>query len=292
MGTSNAYGGPGGGTPLIPTWLEPDGAGTPAAPDGAPSDGDSQNGSEQPLASLPLPNRPPVQPPPVADRFIAARNNLSRFAGSGGSNRVSLGRAVARYVSTASGGARQAARRMGSSRSAGAKLLDFLSDVRERGTREALRALNLEGLASQPIEEVFLGLADYVCPNSGTVDEGIARDAFIETIADLATNGVTDLDSLTADQMQTVFELYATHAIETRLLNDIGTKTILLPRDVRAVEQVQAQLRDFIRRGVSDALVAAQSALQLLTPDRVLGFVGGVYEQAFAILQTLGEAEA
>ena len=96
---------------------------------------------------------------------------------------------------------------MGSSRAVGGRLLSFLSDTVTRGAREALRALNLEGLAGQPIEVVFLGLADYVCPDGGNVDEGIARNAFIETIADLAENGITDLDSLTADQMQTVFEL-------------------------------------------------------------------------------------
>jgi len=286
MGTSSAYGGPGGGTPLVPTWLEPNGSGVPAAPDATSTVG-------KPAPVIPaLPNRPPVQPPPTAGRFTAARNNFSRFARSGGRDRASLGRAVAGYVSTASGGARQAARRMGSSRTVGARLLGFLSDSRARGAREALRALNLEGLAGRPIEEVFLGLADFVCPDGGTVDEGIARDAFIETIADLAGNGITDLDALTSDQMQTVFELYATHAIEARLCNDIGAKTILLPRNVRAAEQVQAQLRDFIRRGVSDALTAARGVLQMLTPDRVLQFVGGIYERAFAILQTLGEAEA
>jgi hypothetical protein len=181
---------------------------------------------------------------------------------------------------------------MGSSRTAGANLLGFLSDVSTRGAREALRALNLEGLAGRPIEEVFLGLADYVCPDGGTVDEGIARDAFIETIAGLAENGITDLDSLTPDQMQTVFELYATHAIEARLYNDIGTKTIFLPRNVNDAQQVQEQLGDFIRRGVSDALTLNRDKLQALTSDRVLGFVGEVYEQAFSILQTLGEAEA
>ncbi len=41
----------------------------------------------------------------------------------------------------------------------------------------------------------------------------------------------SDLDGLTADQMQTVFELYATNAIEARLCNDIGAKTITLPSD-------------------------------------------------------------
>ena len=127
---------------------------------------------------------------------------------------------------------------------------------------------------------------------AGAVDEGIARGAFIETIADLAESGITDLDGLTSDQMQTVFEIYATHAIEARILNDIGAKIISVPSDVQAAAQVQAQLKDFIRRGVSDALTAAQSALDRLTPERVLTFVEGIYEQAFTILQAMGEAEA
>jgi hypothetical protein len=138
-------------------------------------------------------------------------------------------------------------------------LLSFLSDAVTRGAREALRALNLGALAGRPIEEIFLGLADYVCPDGGTIDEGAAREAFIETIVDLAAAGITDFDGLTVDQMQTVFELYATNAIEARLCNDIGAKTITLPSDAREASSVQAQLHDFIQRGVSDALTAARA---------------------------------
>lgn len=32
--------------------------------------------------------------------------------------------------------------------------------------------------------------------------------------------------------------------------------------------------------------------INTLTPDRVLAFVGGIYEQAFGILQIMGDAEA
>ena len=171
-------------------------------------------------------------------------------------------------------------------------MLGFLSDTVARGARAALQTLSLESLAGRPIEEIFLGLTEYVCPDGGTVDEGIARDAFIETIADLAENGVTDLNSLTTDQMQTVFELYATHAIEDRLCNDVGTKVIVLPSNARGAERIQAQLRDFIRRGVADALTAAREAMQALTPDGVLGFVERMYERAFAILHVLGQVES
>ncbi len=181
---------------------------------------------------------------------------------------------------------------MGSSRGSGSRLVGFLSDAVARGAAEALRALHLGALAGRPIEEVFLGLADYVCPDGGSIDEGIAREAFIETITDLAGAGITDLDGLTVDQMQTVFELYATNAIEARLCNDIGAKALTLPSDSREVARVQAQLNDFIRRAVADALTAAGTAAASLTPDRVLQFVGSIYEQAFEILQIMGDAEA
>jgi len=181
---------------------------------------------------------------------------------------------------------------MGASRVAGARLLSFLTNAQAHGAREALLALNLEGLAGRPIDEVFIGLADYICPNAGTVDEGIAREAFVETIIDLATFGVTDLDALTPDQMQTVFELYATHAIEARLCNDIGTKLITAPASAQAALRVQEQLRDFIRNAVSDALTAARAETPKLPQDRVQSFVDTVYERAFGILQALGDAEA
>ncbi|WP_341871598.1 Qat anti-phage system associated protein QatB [Pannonibacter carbonis] len=295
MGTSSAFGGQGGGTPLVPSWLGDDGA-PPAAPDGTPPGGASPDGVPSDGAPPATPSAPPARPPipPVADptRFSAARNNFSRFAGSGGSDRKSLGRAVSHYVGSSSGGARTAAARMGSARGAGSRLVSFLSDAVARGATEALRSLNLGALAGRPIEEIFLGLADYVCPDGGSIDEGIAREAFIETITDLAGAGITDLDGLTADQMQTVFELYATNAIEARLCNDIGAKTITLPSDSREAARVQAQLNDFIRRGVADALTAARAAMSALTPDRVLQFVGRIYEQAFGILQIMGDAEA
>jgi hypothetical protein len=285
MGTSSAFDGPAGTTPLVPSWLETKGNDSPP-PDGATPE-------VPPGGSVPAPPaRPPIPDVGAATRFTAARNNFSRFVGSDGRDRANLGRAMSHYVGTSFGGAKAAAAHMGSSRAVGGQLLNFLSDAVARGAHAALRALNLEALAGRPIEAIFLGLTDYVCPDGGTVDEGIARESFIETIADLADAGITDLDGLTVDQMQTVFELYATNAIEARLCNDIGAKIISMPSDVREAVSVQAQLHDFIRRGVADALTVAQVNIQTLMPNHVLGFVDSIYEQAFNILQAMGEAEA
>lgn len=285
MGTSTAYQGPGGGTPLVPSWLgSDDGGGVPVAPGTIPPDSE--------LVPAAPANRPTIPAPSDTHRFMVARNNFTRFAHSSGADRASLGRAVSSYVSTSSGGARQAAQRMGASRGSGTRLLSFLADVQVRGSREALRALNLEELAGRPIDEIFVGLADYICPNAGTVDDGIAREAFIETIIELTSLGVTDMDALTPDQMQTVFELYATHAIEARLCNDIGINAITMPDDAQAALRIQEQLRDFIRNGVSDALIVARTETPTLTQDRIQIFVDLVYERSFGILKGLGDAEA
>jgi hypothetical protein len=291
MGTSNGNRGQGGRTPLVPSWLPAEAAPplpVPPAPPAAPP-------------AAPAPFVPPTRGLPVfpalpalaaAGRFTAARNNFSRFAASGGSDSRSLGRALSQYVSTAAGGSRTATQRMGASRTAGAQLAGFLSNAVAQGPREALRALNLEGLAGRPIEQVFIGLVEYVCPEGGSLDEGIAREAFIETIADLADNGVNNFDSLNADQMQTIFELYAAHAIETRLCNDIGMNAITLPADAVQAASLQRQLLDFVRRSVGDAMTQARQAMVTLTPERVSGFVTRVYEEALRLLESFGESEA
>lgn len=286
MGTSSAFGGQGGGTPLVPSWLGDSGA-APALPNGTVPTG-------SPLGIAPPGGQtaPPIPPKADPKRFSSARSNFTRFAKSGGDDRRSLGRAISQYVGSSSGGARTAAVRMGSARGAASRLLGFLSSAATQGAAQALNALNLDALAGRPIEEIFLGLVDYVCPDGGSIDEGIAREAFIETITDLAGAGITDLDGLTADQMQTVFELYASNAIEARLCNDIGIKAVTLPADSRQAARVQLQLKDFVRRSVADALTRARIATATLTQQHVLGFVGHVYEQAFGILQSMGEAEA
>src|SRR6476646_9679159 len=100
MGTSSAYGGPGGGTPLVPSWLDgADGGDAPAAPAGTGAGPDGQPPADGTAPPVP-PNLPPIPSTGDSQRFSGARNNFTRFAASGGSDRASLGRAVSRYVST------------------------------------------------------------------------------------------------------------------------------------------------------------------------------------------------
>lgn len=275
MGTSTSNKGTRGqGTPLIPTWLEP-----------------SENPSDATQPSQETIQIQQIPTPADADRFKVARTHFTRFVSSGGHDRTSLGHAVSGYITRVAGGAHRAARSMGASRNASARLLGFLVNTVNRGVQETLRTLHLEHLVARPIQEIFLNLADYICPEAGRDDEGIAKAAFIDTIVELTAYGITDLDSLNIDQIHTVFELYATHAIELRLQNDIGMNAITLPPNVARIPEIQRQLHEFIRGAVDDALTAERAQLAVLTPDRTMEFVDKIYENTFAFLVALGNSE-
>lgn len=281
MGTSSSNkGNSGKGTPLVPSWLEEGENGS------APTGSGGANEGERPLQSSPLP--PPADP----RRYITARNNFSRYISSGGKDRASLGRAISSYIARSSGGPRKAAQSMGAARKVGAGLLSFLSDTTEHGSREVLRSLNLETLAGLPFEDVLIGLIDHICPEGDTEDAGIARDAFTDTIAELVALEITDLDSLTPDQIQVIFVMYMTNAIEKKVYNEIGTKVVALPSSPDDVLRVQEQVRDFIHNAVSDSVTASQQAFENITSDRVEKFVNSVFEQAFTILLELSNRES
>ncbi len=138
--------------------------------------------------------------------------------------------------------------------------------------------------------EVLRGLTEFICPPSGSIDESIAREAFIETLADLAESGVSDLEALTADQMQTVLELNIAHALEARICNDIGTNAVALPESPEAAAAIQEQLFDFVQGSVSDAFSATPLG-QGLTAQETQVVIDRIYEQAFGVLQALADVE-
>jgi hypothetical protein len=189
------------------------------------------------------------------------------------------------------GGGRTAAQRMAFSSQATGRLADFFSNASSVGVREALRSIGLERLAGQPIGQILLGMTEFICPPGGAIDESIAREAFIETLADLAESGITDLETLTSEQMQTVLELNIAHAIEARICNDIGTNAIALPDNPEAAAAIQEQLFDFVERSVSDAFASSPLGQGLTSQETQLE-INHIYEQAFGILQTLAETEA
>lgn len=289
MGTSGSSGGPGSGTSLVPTWLDepaagplPGGDDAPPGEQGEPGD---QGGQNDP------PPRPAIAQPPEPARFQGARRNFSNFARSGGNNRTALRRAVRDYVRSGTRGSERAARRMGASRAAAGGVLSMLRGFQRDGVDATLRRFNLENLAGRPASEIFLGLTDVICRDGGSIDEGIARDAWLETIAELDRLGIDDLDGLTAEQIQEVFLAFVAHAIETRLFQDIGTNGLRMAADLPAIEAFERQLRDYIRRGVRDAFAEDLRGLAGLSDRDIERIVDETYRNAWELLEVWGDIE-
>lgn len=284
MGTSKGYGGPSSG--LVPSWVDDPAPGvapasTPPAPAMAPAN----------LPSLPgTAAQGPAARPDVsgAGELGGARGSFSRFARTG--SRSSLGGALSNYVRNGTGGAGRAARRMGSSRAAGARLLGVVRDFQTLGPAETLRQLNLPGLAGRPAPEVFLGLLEFVCPPGGAVDEAIARQAMLETIGDMAEAGVGSFDTLTADQMGEFFLDFVARSIEGRVMADLGGRGITLPDNVTAVENAQVQLHDFVTGCTRGQLARRLDGVDRMSDRDIEGAVNQIYEAAFELVAAAGEA--
>lgn len=292
MGTSKGYGGPSSG--LVPSWVDdpaPGVAPAPAAP--APGAPGQAVGPGQPGA--PAPARPQSPTPPRPDASGAgglggARGSFSRFARTG--SRSALGSALSNYVRNGTGGARRAARRMGSSRAAGARLLGVVRNFATVGAAETLRQLNLAGLAGRPAAEVFVGLLEFVCPPGGAVDEAIARQAMLETIGDMAEAGVGSFDTLTPEQMGEFFLDFVARSIEGRVMADLGGRGVTLPDSVAAVENAQAQLHDFVTGCTRGQLAGRLDGVERMSDRDIEVVVNQIYEAAFELVAAAGEAAA
>lgn len=284
MGTSGSSGGPSPRTPLVPSWLDTPGAPAPTPAEGAPApDGNPvPTPGPQPL--------PPIPSPPPPGRFTGARTNFSSFAGSGGSNRRGLRRAVGQYVRSGTRGSGNATRRMGASRVTAGRALGVLRDFQRDGIVQTLRRLNLAGLAGRPLEDIFIGLTDIVCGDGGSIDEGIAREAWLETVAELEDLDVTDLASLTPDQMREIFLTFITHSVVGRLLQDIGANGFKFAADLAGITAFDAQLRSYIRRAVQDSFSGDLTAPAALTDKQIGRIVDQTYKEAWDLLQLQGDA--
>lgn len=296
MGTSKSYGGPSSG--LVPSFVDdptpptqprppataPTAPGTPGAP-GGPS-------SPQPMQPA-VPGAPRTTPRPDTrgtGSLGGARGSFTRFARTG--SRSSLGSALSNYVRNGTGGARRAARRMGSSRAAAGGLLGVVRDFQRLGPTETLRQLNLAGLAAQPAADVFVAILEFICPPGGAVDDAIARQAMLETIGDLAEAGLGSFDTLTPQQLQDVFLDFVSRSIEGRVMADLGGRGIKLPDDVTAVESAQGQLHDFVEGATRGQLAGRLDGLERLSDRDIENVVNQIYEAAFELIAVAGEAAA
>ena len=290
MGTSGATRGSQSGTPLVPTWLdEPQTGMLPGSEDGEypPGDGDVPPMPEEPDVTP----RPVIQPPPEPERFRQARGNFSRFASSGGADNGALRRAVRDYVRSGTRGGSNAVRRMGSSRTAASNMLGVFRGIQRDGLPETLRQLNLQDLIGSSPQDVFLGLTEVICQDGGPIDEAVGRDAWLETIAEIAQFGIDDLETLTGDQIREFFLSFIAHAIEVRLYQEIGVNGFRFAENMDNIETFDAGFRSYIERAVHDSFSSDLTALSAMSDRDIRTAVDKTYQDAWELLEMLGDHE-
>ncbi|WP_323130977.1 Qat anti-phage system associated protein QatB [Sinorhizobium medicae] len=255
------------------------------APDGVAGngkvDGDAESDNDGPL--------PPIHAAPAPNRFQSARTNFSTFASSRGGDRPALQRAVRDYVRSGTRGSGNAVRRMGSSRAAASNVLGVLRGMQRDGVQAALRSFNLTALIGRSTTEVFLGLTDLICRDGGPIDEAIARDAWLETVAELDRFNIGDLDALTADQIRDVFAAFIAHSVETMLFQEIGVNGLAIARDLDAIELFEAQFRSYIQRAVQDSFATDLRDLSTMSDRDIHTVVDATYKDAWELLVAWGD---
>jgi hypothetical protein len=178
---------------------------------------------------------------------------------------------------------------MGSSISAAGRVLSFVQDVARGGVNQALSNLGVGNLVGQPAEHALAALTDVFCPAGGPIDQGIARDAWDEAVLGLTDAGITDITAVTPEQWQALVGDFIANSIETKVINDVGTRGISLPQDITAINRLQSDLYQLIRGAVDDSIGDRLNVGQTIPQADVQVFVTEIYERSFAYLEALEE---
>ncbi len=289
MGTSAKYGGPSASSALIPSFLE---VSIPAA---APPPEEKEDGKEQDQKPQPneqkKPNAPSVLPPlpqpAPASSFRSSRTNFNSFASSRDGR--SLRHSLSSYVSKGTGGGRTATRRMGASIPSVARAIDFVQGVARDGIDKALANLGLANLIGQPAEQALAILTDVFCPAGGPIDQAIAREAWDESVLELTDLEIDDVKDITPEQWQGLVVDFISRTIETKVINDVGSKGISLPEDVQAINQLQSDLHEIIHGAVTDAIGDRLDVGRTIDQKDIQGMVVDIYDRSFTYLAGLEE---
>lgn len=276
MGTSTSNRGQNGNTPLVPSWLD---------------DNDGEQQPTQPQPTQPQPTQSQQADPQQADpkRFSIPRSNFTRYVNSGGGGGENLHRAASHYVRHSLGGSQNATARLGSAKSSTTRLLSVFSSFANSGVAETSRVYKLGDIIGKSASDVLLRIMDFVCPDGGSTDEGIARNSYIEALSTLPDWENKPIEALTPPEFLVFAEIYMANVIEGRLVNDIGNKLFALPKDVARVESLQGQLKEYIKGAVSDAVSKLQIDIRSIDTSQTKAIVDSIYRTAYDILSELEE---
>jgi hypothetical protein len=179
---------------------------------------------------------------------------------------------------------------MGSSRQAASNALGVLRGFQRDGVNDTLARLNLVELAGRSARDIFLGLTDVVCKDGGSIDEAIARDAWLETVAEVDGLGITDLDNLLPDQIKEFLVSFIANAVEAKLFQEIGVNGLKVA-DLDKIQAFEAQLQSYIKGSVRDSFATDLGDLPSMNDTELRATVDRTFKDAWDLLELLGDQE-
>lgn len=254
MGTSNSYGGPGSGKPLLPPWadepispflpsdqISPDDGGQPQDQLGTPSD------QTAPPDSQDIQTEPIIRPSHVLG---SARASISKYANSGSNGFLSGG---IRSHTRSLGGARGATRAARSGRSATQKLGGYLSNISTRGITDASEDLGISDVLGMPVIEAIGQIIDKLAPEAATLEDVITRRAICKTLEELYT--IFGIEDQGLEALNGIDEAAVEEAIIRSTINFVFEKFLLdlvdriENKDVSESDaiNIERQMKDYIK---------------------------------------------
>ena len=155
-----------------------------------------------------------------------------------------------------------------------------MNAVHQRNLNEALRELHLSHLEGQSTDVILGQVIDKLCPNGGTEEEAISRDALAEAFIDLE-----DLNNLNGAQIKLIVVNIITRSIYDRILIDIGQNAITLPKTPGMVDMMEKNTKEFIKNTVDRAL----EGKEVLTDRDAESVIKSVYMDAFELMEAYNE---
>jgi hypothetical protein len=270
LGTSTHNIGQKGNTPLVPSWLD------------QPDAEDQLDTDEKEIYSTPIGEQ---------NRFTQPRGEFTRYINSDGRDIGMAKKSIANYVRNSMGGSRNATLRLGAARNSSSRFLNITGIFASGGAQAVEQYLSLENLTKKNAMDALLAITDFICPDGGPQDEGIARNAYITAIEESPELASIPFEELTAEQMLLIVQKSMVNIVCGRIINDIGNKIIMLPENMDIAEKLVIQIKEFIKGAISDAISKLKIDINNLSQRKSIDIIDAVYQTAFEIIAEVGDDE-
>lgn len=232
MGTSSSFDGLTNGSPLLPPWAQDD------------------------IIENPDDNEEEVETPELfSGSWQSAKSLMTRYVNSSGDS-GKLKKAARSYVQ-ARGGSTGASKSAISGKMATSNLGNFFSGVVTKGIESTLESYGLNHIIGDSVENVFMAIAEAISPKGDSIENSIARQATIDTLAyiydkyNFEDNDIEKFDSMKENDIREVLELCIESYIYERWLQELGIRIEENAISERQAIRLEMEVKDLVKTSVS-----------------------------------------